>query len=269
MSLINLLEQFNFTESEAKVYIAFLENGPTTGYEISKLSGVARSKIYNIIESLIQKGALIYSQSDRSKIYKAESIDTLSTVIQQKTNSNLAKLKQEAASLTPQKEDNQIWKLSDWEVVETRAINMIQSATDQVMIQIWADELDDTLEKALLEKESHLEKFVVIFYDLKKKYKTKLHRIYCHGFEKEKLKDMNGRWILITVDRNQMLYVSLNSEGMTQAIYTEEAQMALFAREYILHDAYCLRILEHLQTSAVKEFGEAMEKVRDIYKINE
>ena len=66
-----------------------------------------------------------------------------------------------------------------------------------------------------------------------------------------------------------MLYVSLNSEGMTQAIYTEEAQMALFAREYILHDAYCLRILEHLQTSAVKEFGEAMEKVRDIYKINE
>ncbi len=269
MTLIRLLEQFNFTESEAKVYVAFLENGPCTGYEISKLSGVPRSKIYNIIECLIQKGALSYTQSERAKIYRAESVDTLSTVIRKKTDANLAELKQASAYLSPPKADQQIWELADWDIVQTRAINMIQSAQDQLMVQIWSNELTPAIEAALLKKEKELEKFIIIYYDLEKTRKTELHRIYHHGFEEEKLKDMNGRWMLITVDRNHMLYANLNETGMTKAIYTEEASMALFAREYILHDAYCLRILEHLRASAVEEFGATMKKVRDVFKLNE
>ena len=49
IKLINTLKEFKFTESEAKVYISLLQNGPCTGYELSKVSGVARSKIYNIL----------------------------------------------------------------------------------------------------------------------------------------------------------------------------------------------------------------------------
>ena len=43
--IINLLRKFDFTESEAKAYITLIQNGSCTGYELSKLSGVPRSKI--------------------------------------------------------------------------------------------------------------------------------------------------------------------------------------------------------------------------------
>ena len=57
ISMIAQLREFGFTESEAKVYVALLEGGAVSGYEASKLSGVARSKIYTILEALIQRGA--------------------------------------------------------------------------------------------------------------------------------------------------------------------------------------------------------------------
>jgi len=70
-SIIYLLREFNFTESEAKVYVALLENGACTGYEVSKLSGVARSKIYNVLEALLQRGAITDSQGDKTILYRA------------------------------------------------------------------------------------------------------------------------------------------------------------------------------------------------------
>ena len=65
ISMIAQLREFGFTESEAKVYVALLEGGAVSGYEASKLSGVARSKIYTILEALIQRGAVLSSSSAR------------------------------------------------------------------------------------------------------------------------------------------------------------------------------------------------------------
>ena len=55
MSVIELLKNLQLTESEAKVYVALSQYGPQTGYEVSKTSGVPRSKVYNILESFGKK----------------------------------------------------------------------------------------------------------------------------------------------------------------------------------------------------------------------
>ncbi len=55
------------------MYVALLEGGAVSGYEASKLSGVARSKIYTILEALIQRGAVLSSSDGRATLYRAES----------------------------------------------------------------------------------------------------------------------------------------------------------------------------------------------------
>ena len=40
---------------ETRVYTTLLEKGNLTGYEVSKISGVPRSKVYNILEKLLKK----------------------------------------------------------------------------------------------------------------------------------------------------------------------------------------------------------------------
>ena len=73
ISMIAQLREFGFTESEAKVHVALLEGGAVSGYEASKLSGVARSKIYTILEALIPRGAVLSSSDGRATLYRAES----------------------------------------------------------------------------------------------------------------------------------------------------------------------------------------------------
>mgnify|MGYP000260038316 CR=1 FL=1 len=46
-----------------------------------------------------------------------------------------------------------------------KGMGMIREAREQVMLQIWADELDEELEDAIVRRQAELEKVVVIFYD--------------------------------------------------------------------------------------------------------
>jgi sugar-specific transcriptional regulator TrmB len=68
-SLVDTLKKFGLTEYEAKVYLALVSLGPSSGKEISQATGIVYSKIYNILNSLIQKGWISYRDDERPKIY--------------------------------------------------------------------------------------------------------------------------------------------------------------------------------------------------------
>ncbi len=264
-SIIYLLREFEFTESEAKAYVALLENGACTGYEVSKLSGVARSKIYNVLETLTQRGALVSCQEEKSTCYSAIPVEQLSSVIRRRINKNLAKLEQEGKKLSSPHSDERIWYLSNWESAKARCLQMIGGAKKEVLLQIWANELDEEFEACIREKETALDRVAMVFYDEAESYDTTIPKFYKHGFEQDKLKEMGGRWLTVTVDNEEMIYITFNDTEMVQAIYSKNADIVIFAREYVYHDAYCLRLIDHLREQAASEFGFNLEGVRDVF----
>lgn len=68
--LVKKMKQFGYTESETNIYLSLVENGSMTGYEVSKKSGVPRSKVYNNLETLVKKGVVLVNKSE-PKIYSA------------------------------------------------------------------------------------------------------------------------------------------------------------------------------------------------------
>ena len=94
--MIFLLKTFGFTESESRVYVALLESGSCTGYEVSKISAVPRSKVYGVLESLVQKGAVVLTRRDKKIFYNAQPVSEVSDVIKKKVTENLNKLKEAA-----------------------------------------------------------------------------------------------------------------------------------------------------------------------------
>ena len=263
--IIDLLQEFDFTESEAKVYVALLENGPCTGYEISKQSGVARSKIYNVLETLTQRGVLTCSQEEKSTLYSAVPVEQLTSAIRRQIDKNLTKLEQEGQKLQKPRGDERIWYLYDWESAKSHCLQMISEAREEVMMQIWANELDSEFEHCICNKQEHLDKVLVIMYDEAEVYHTSIPRLYKHGFEQDKLKELGGRWLTVSVDGKEMLYITFSETGMAQAISSKNADIVLFAREYMYHDAYCLRLIDHLRDQAASEFGFHLEGVRDVF----
>ncbi len=266
--LIQVFRQFNYTESEVKVYITLLQNGPQTGYEVSKLSGVPRSKVYNILEMLINRGVVVTSQGNKTVIYRAEPVQRLINLIQASVEEGIQELQHEAKKYTYSFDDEQIWKISKYQSILDKCKEMISSAKRELMVQIWAPELTESVEGLLLEKEKEKElKLLVVLYDDEEKYRTSLKQIYRHGFEGDKMQETGYRWITIVVDEKEMLHASMHNTATAEAIYTRNANMVFFAKEYVKHDAYCLRLIDTLPEQIREQFGEDMEGIRDVFVI--
>lgn len=265
VNLINVLKQFKFTESEAKIYISLLQNGSCTGYELSKVSGVPRSKIYVLLEGLASRGIVEQSTSDHTVLYQAIPTDQLSTLLTGSFQETLNSFHTECSHLVT-KEDNQtIWELEEWNSIRAKAKKQITEAKSNLLIQIWVDELDGELAELINQKQEEIEDVVVVLYDPTKCYDTSLTHFYPHGFEQDKLDEIGHRWITVVADKQDILYCTIPFKGTTKAIHTKNPMLAFFASEYVIHDAYCLRLIDQFPEQIKAHYGDDMEGLRDIF----
>lgn len=265
--MIDILRKFDYSENEAKVYITLLQNGAQNGYEVSKNSGVPRSRVYNILEKLVNKGIVVTSPQDKVVTYKAEPVERMIEIIKTGVASGIQELSEESKKFTLQEADDQMWHLDNYYGILSKAKEMIQQAQNELLIQIWEEELTPDLEALLLEKEKNL-KVVVVLYDEHKNYTTSLKQIYKHGFEGDSLHDVGSRWMTIVADNQEMMYATIQNPSSARASYTRSSGMVFFAKEYVTHDAYCLRLIHYMPQEVKSTFGEDMEGIRDIFAIH-
>lgn len=265
--IINSLKTFGFTETEAKVYIALLQNGDCTGYEASKYSGVPRSKVYAALGALVGRGVLATTLRDKTSVYRAKPVEQLTALIRNQTEDSLLRLEEEARVFEAPRDGDQIWRLTGYESILNKCAQLIEQATQELLIQIWKQDLDSRLEQCIADKQKELGRVLVILYDMEERYETIIPKFYPHGFESDKMTDAGSRWITISADNREMVHVSIQSKERASAIFTRNASMVFFANEYIKHDAYCLRLIDHMGERVKAVFGEDMEGIRDVFAI--
>ena len=56
MELSANLKELGFSQYEAACYVALVGDHPLNGSQLSKISGIARSRIYDVLRSLLAKG---------------------------------------------------------------------------------------------------------------------------------------------------------------------------------------------------------------------
>jgi HTH-type transcriptional regulator, sugar sensing transcriptional regulator len=93
---LELLEEIGLTKSEIKVYLALLELGSSTTGPMVDKSGAASSKIYEILDRLIQKGLVSYAIKAGTKHFEAADPKRLLDYMKEKEQ----KLKQQEKELT-------------------------------------------------------------------------------------------------------------------------------------------------------------------------
>lgn len=93
---LELLEEIGLTKSEIKVYLALLELGSSTTGPIVDKSKIASSKIYEILEKLIQKGLASTIVQSGTKHFEAANPERLQDYMKEKE----AKIKQQEQELS-------------------------------------------------------------------------------------------------------------------------------------------------------------------------
>ncbi|OFH99455.1 sugar-specific transcriptional regulator TrmB [Clostridium acetireducens DSM 10703] len=263
--LIQLMKRFDFTEYETKAYVALLINGKMTGYEVSKQSGVPRSKIYNILETLTQKGVVL-STKTTNVIYHALPVDEfISNLDREKTN-DLDKIKNLLQQFDARVESGPLWHITGYDKVMNKCKYLLKNAKNEVYMQIWKEDIDDELLNLLLKAERKFENFILILFCKDHLYDLPLKKYYKHGFEEAKLNEMGSRWISIVVDSNEIMFGSITNKNTADVVWTQNNDMVFLAKEYIIHDAYTAKILETLGDKAKDTLGVNLEEVRKIFK---
>jgi len=64
--IIENMKKLGFSEYESRVYLSLLTHYPVNGYTLSKNSGIPRSRIYEVLESLKAKQVVFEKNRKRN-----------------------------------------------------------------------------------------------------------------------------------------------------------------------------------------------------------
>jgi len=261
---ILLLNKIGLTDTEAKVYLALLQNGNLSGYEASKMAGVSRSKIYVILECLINKGFVLYTQSENNNKYSALPITEVADKVKDETKNVLADLTNQLSIFPQHTNLDDLWHIRTNGNVFAKCREIICRTKDELLLQIWNDDLPHLL-KNLQELENKQINTGIVIFNVNSDQEIPLKKIYRHGMAEEKRQEMGGRWITLVSDMKEVVFGQIINHNIAEVIWTESKPMISLAAECVRHDIYFYRSANEFPEIMQTKFGDDLRKIRDIY----
>lgn len=148
-----LLQQLGLKEYEAKCFVALSRMEKATAKEISDLSNVPRTRVYDAIRVLEAQG-LVEIQHTNPRQYRAvplsEATDTLRRQYESRVDELNGLLEDiEPASIDEEKVTHEVWSLVGTEGVTSRMFKLLEEAEEEVVLVVSVEELltDELREK--------------------------------------------------------------------------------------------------------------------------
>ena len=130
---VDALDQLGLTEYEAKCFVALTRIEHGTAKEISQLSDVPRSRVYDTVERLHQRGLVDVQQSDPRE-YRAVSKDEAFDILRHDYNARIEAadeaLKDVESAETP--EEKGTWAIANADHVSNRVVALLDDAEEHV-----------------------------------------------------------------------------------------------------------------------------------------
>lgn len=230
------LKELGFSQYEAACYMALIKNHPVNGSQLSKLSGIARSRIYDVLRNLTTKG---YVVEVNTGLYAPLPSEELIRRLKRGFESNISAFEAQIRKAS-QKEDLEfVWTLTGYDNVMEKAVEMIKSAQKELYVRFFPDEdrrLGPHLEKAK-------KRGAAIRYIAMGKVDRKFEIQVTHPGHETLVTTIGGRSFDIVVDKAQALtgIFEQGNENGSPVNWTRNPWFVIAARDSLKHDFYhCL-----------------------------
>jgi sugar-specific transcriptional regulator TrmB len=261
--LVGKLVELGFSEYEAKIYLVLLRQHPSTGYEISKASGVPTSKIYENLRRMKNKGLIFGTEDNPEQAKKYIPIDPqeLSSLFSRKIKRNLDQVAAALANHEPPKESSYIWAISGRDAILTKAESLIQQGKKTVLLSAWDEELEPLLEA--LEKAARRKVRIAIinFGSLRPRFAM----VFPHPIKDTIYNEKGGRGLTICVDARTVLESIVGPEDQGQGAWSRNPAFVTVAEDYLKHDIYVMKVISRFDKLLQKTYGEGYQMWRDIF----
>lgn len=140
---VEALTELSLTEYEARCFVALSQLSSGTAQEISQVSGVPQSRVYDISESLHQRGVVDIQESEPRR-YFALPVEYAIERLREEYNDHLETANKRLQSLeTREIGTDAVWEIADREGVRIRMLMHIEQAEEEIYLVVATEELLD------------------------------------------------------------------------------------------------------------------------------
>lgn len=239
MDLLDQLAALGMTEYEAKVYMALLGENPATGYQVSKISGVPRSMVYEALGRLEARGAVLKSVEEKATQYRPVSPALLLDRYEREARERAGRLRAALLPLYTQEETGRLWNFSGRREALAYAVELIDSATYELMLVLTDADVVALYESLARAHARGVALGVILTGDAP----FELGQVVRHPKRETELHRMRET-VIIVADEREFLIAS--GHLMTAATVTTNSNMVLIARQFIWMELFAQRIFARL-----------------------
>jgi sugar-specific transcriptional regulator TrmB len=233
MDIYSNFKELGFSQYEAACYMALVSRHPVNGSQLSKVSGIARSRIYDVIRSLLAREYVIEINSGQ---YAPLPADEFIRRLKRQFFVNIDALEAQIKNASQKESIEYVWTLTGYDHVMEKAVQIIQEAKKEIYIRLFP-EANHHLEDCLLEADKRGVKIrYIAMGDIPKKFDVQVtHPDYDHLQQ-----TIGGRSIEVIADKHQALVgvFETGNEDQSPINWTRNQWFIIANRDSLRHDFY-------------------------------
>lgn len=261
-TLLEKLQNLGLNLYEAKAYSSLLKIGTANAYKISKESGIPRARIYDVMDTLINRGlAMVEESSENTKIYTPVPSKVFLEKTRKEWENNFDDVTNALKELETEanKQEFYVFTVKGKENIISFCNQLLSEAKQYVMVSVW-DQMYELLLPQFKECQNRGCKILGVGHNII----DPLADIELHNSGKYHNMSENTHWFIISADGNKLLY-GYSAETDRDAFYTEDSSHIFLLEDYIMHDMVVNRFITDKEnkdklTSTMKSIVEKIGK---------
>jgi len=250
--------RIGFSEYEAKAYIALLRKNPVTGYELSKLSGVPRSMIYEVVGKLTARGAAMTLRTGSAVKYAPVDAREFLDQLQREHQELISTLRDDLSTFASAPDLEYVWNLEGHENIMGKAMEMIGQAESRVYLALMPATFPTLLPalEAAIRQEVRVVIYTTSDLDLAG------GQVVVAPLSEEALTQVGGLGLILVVDGQEVLIAEWLSETHARASWTSSPLLVVIAEHHLRTDLYLPQVLALLGDRALEVI---LEEDRELF----
>ena len=245
----NKIKNLGFSQYEITCYLTLAARHPLNGSQLSRISGIARSRVYDVLRNLLRKGYVLDAGKGQ---YVPLPPEELYRRLQREFDSNLAALKQQLEGTNQESAYEYIWMIRGYNQVIAKARQMIAEARKEIYARLFpesAQELHNDLKAAEA-------RGVGIRFISMGPVQMNFDIQIMHPDRKDLVQTIGGRSFDIIADNSEALVgiFEKDLENHSPVNWTRYRWFVIANRDSLRHDFY------HYFLEKVYERGESLDK---------
>ncbi|CAN5244801.1 TrmB family transcriptional regulator [soil metagenome] len=256
--VLEAVKALGLSEYEAKAYLALLDESPASGYRVALNSGVPRSKVYEALGGLVDRGVALVNHGEPVRyapVSPEEMISRRKRELEGTLESAQGTLDRYVGSADSR---GAIWDLTGREAILQRAREMAGRAEQSLLLEVWQEDAPELREALSEAAERGIEVSVIAYGDPGYPFA----RVYHHDLVDEVTRGLGARWLVLSLDLREVVTGMLSMGDQSRAAWTSHPGLVVPTTELIKHDIYVQEMLDAHRDTLEASFGPSLEVLR-------